>query len=478
MGQQVPFETISGIAHSILKQAGAGATPIVGRIQLEDQITARAEINFSDKGKQHEVHIYEAYWAPLTEGKVTLRAVLLFLSAAGARGIGACLKGFKFQRWKFGGLQECRIRAGTLPQLILVLLLVGAIVLLYGSLVTSTPNWIAQSIGLKPVSGDISGHLRALLYSPFSLWPILFLVILLMRLLKHRLISKAKTGWVLPAWTGVGIFALLTLLGGLLSAHAFLAHAFNASTLTWKWEEQLAATKVLNAWSGTWLVSFLWVGAAAVFLLLRFFLVEFVGDVTIYVSSYKVSVFDEVRKAIQQAGRDMANLIYGAGVKTKGVAYDRVIFVGHSLGSVLAYDTLNDMIVRDSLDPRLGVTQRTTALVTFGSPLDKTAFLFRAQVFDDNGQPDQIREALAASVQPLISEAAMRPSPACGFQWTNIYSKADIISGSLDYYDDLNHTVPSVRNIVDPDANIPLAAHVQYWGNQALAQVLHQEIVR
>ncbi|MGA2214415.1 MAG: hypothetical protein ABSH31_14160, partial [Bryobacteraceae bacterium] len=48
---------------------------------------------------------------------------------------------------------------------------------------------------------------------------------------------------------------------------------------------------------------------------------------------------------------------------------------------------------------RQNVVGRTRALITFGSPLDKTAFLFRTQ---SNHPRDEMREELAASVQPLI----------------------------------------------------------------------------
>src|SRR5213080_2751829 len=58
--------------------------------------------------------------------------------------------------------------------------------------------------------------------------------------------------------------------------------------------------------------------------------------------------------------------------------YSRVVVVGHSLGSVLAYDTLNALINEDQVCAKQrGVVSKTRALITFGSPLDKTAFMFR-----------------------------------------------------------------------------------------------------
>jgi hypothetical protein len=95
-------------------------------------------------------------------------------------------------------------------------------------------------------------------------------------------------------------------------------------------------------------------------------------------------------------------------------------------------------------------------LITFGSPLDKTAFVFRSA---DSGNA-AVREGLAVTVQPLILAPASR-----GFDWVNIHSRNDIISGALDYY-------PRVTNVEDPQADIPIWAHTQFWSNQLLAQTL------
>src|SRR5678816_1503834 len=73
MGQQVRYETISAVAGKIRDEAKAkggqaGAVKVhLGR--TEDQFIARAEVDWVDSsGQPHEVHVYEAYWAPLTEG--------------------------------------------------------------------------------------------------------------------------------------------------------------------------------------------------------------------------------------------------------------------------------------------------------------------------------------------------------------------------------------------------------------------------
>jgi hypothetical protein len=154
-------------------------------------------------------------------------------------------------------------------------------------------------------------------------------------------------------------------------------------------------------------------------------------------------------------------------------AYDRVIVVGHSLGSVLAYDTLNALINTDMVSDAAGrrdVLRRTSHLITFGSPLDKTAFLFRTQ---SNHPKDPLREQLAAGFQPLILDYEYRR----GLKWINLWAPKDVISGSLEYYDDpdMAGTEPMrVDNRKDPAGRTWFAAHVQYWSGELLAKVLYE----
>jgi hypothetical protein len=87
-----------------------------------------------------------------------------------------------------------------------------------------------------------------------------------------------------------------------------------------------------------------------------------------------------------------------------------------------------------------------------------------------------IRERLAATVQPLImSYPKFRK-----FKWINVYSRNDIVSGLLKFYDlpgYQNPPVPAaaVQNVKDRDAAVPLMAHVAYWKNKTVwTQLLEQ----
>jgi hypothetical protein len=117
----------------------------------------------------------------------------------------------------------------------------------------------------------------------------------------------------------------------------------------------------------------------------------------------------------------------------------------------------------------LKVAQRTATMVTFGSPLNKTAFLFTIQGKDAL----HIRERLACTVQPLImSYPKFRK-----FKWINVFSRNDIVSGHLKFYDLPGYQddpVPAiaVQNIKDRDAAVPLVAHVAYWKNKTVWRAL------
>ena len=211
----------------------------------------------------------------------------------------------------------------------------------------------------------------------------------------------------------------------------------------------------------------------------REILVQYVGDVAIYVQSNKLDRFDEVRTKIKDAARSVASALYTAyAPKSQSddapqFQYDKIALVGHSLGSVIAYDTLNRLMLDDWLcDGALEVAERTATMVTFGSPLNKTAFLFTIQGKDSL----RIRERLACTVQPLImSYPKFRK-----FKWINVFSRNDIISGHLRFYDlpgYQNPPVPkeAVQNVKDRDAAVPLMAHVAYWKNKTVwAQLLNE----
>lgn len=395
MGQQVPFETLNSVATALW--AGQSGEPLaasdahVRYVAFGEDWLPRVEITLDvggDAGRRgvgsdakagtrgengerertalrRDVHLYEVYWAPFTEGKVTLRDVIGFLIGAGLRGIRYCARG-SFDRWMFGALASHTLRRRGILQLGAALVFLCALIIAFAALALVCAAELVRI--LHP------GALPAV-----------------------------------PSWL-----------------------------------DGVPAPAVLAAIA---------VGAIA-FAGFRWFLVQSVGDVVAYVSAHRASRFTEIRRAIQTEARKVARNVYASRVADSGeLEYDDVIIVGHSLGSVVAYDMLNDsingdLLARENGGEVLDVVARTRLLLTLGSPLDKTAFIFRTQKDDA-----PLREALAAAAQPMIVSYDNRPR-----RWVNIWSRFDWVSGSLEYYDPpaSEKRAPSLdTSTVDVSAPVP-----------------------
>lgn len=419
MGQQVRYETIGQVAASILNEATRrNGTIQTSGVQLScqnDEFLTHAELHWTTSaGTRHDVHVYEAYWAPLTEGKVTYVETLTFLINAGVLGLWRSITS-TFQRWMFGSIQSLPIGALTGLSLFLMLVVILAEAALVGT-----------ALAL------VAAELKKLAAAP---WP--------------ATISFSSV------YTSVG-HIVLDLLRFLFPR----VRGLYACPCTTSWWKALAATL-------GWLL-FLAHG-----FFIRYFIIQYAGDVAAYISPYKDSKFEALRHEIQAVGLHVAKVIYGFTPSPVIPYYKRVVFVGHSLGSVLAYDTLNAITNLDltSGEPQ-HVVSRTKHLITFGSPLNKTAFIFRNQ---SNHVDDPLREQMAAASQPLILNQCFRE----GLRWHNLWSHADIISGPLNYYNDQSLPANDPTNVQtekDPAAWVPLYAHVQYWTGKRLASLLYDAV--
>lgn len=78
-------------------------------------------------------------------------------------------------------------------------------------------------------------------------------------------------------------------------------------------------------------------------------------------------------------------------------------------------------------------------------------------------------------MQPLIQDYARFRKT----KWINIYSSRDIISGRLRFFDDpalSANAAGAIESLEDPDALIPVVAHVEYWQNRTLFAQLYANI--
>jgi hypothetical protein len=490
MGQQLPCQTVETVARGLAKaerHRTRGSEPAVTArlVELGTRPLWRAELDVTDDhGRPHRVHVYEAYWAAYTEGKITLAETVKVLLDAGYHGVHYGLlpphvfQRFLFNRWVAFGLKSSLaalylILLGTLFALIVVNFAIATVLpvkLLTG--VFNPVSWPSDAL-LGQITVDLSWLALA-----FGLSALVFTAAYWSQKPNRRDVVTSVRRPTLQQliWILIGATVLVTLLVGTVVAWQLFVSLFPGA-VSWRWRPfpSLAAA-VRGVWDipsalplgaviGVWLIAI--AGSAAV----RWFLLEFVGDSAIYVSSHKLNRFFETRQTIKATSLATAEAIYRYG------GYARHILMGHSLGSVIAYDTLNRLLNDDRLaSGALAVKDRTRLLLTFGSVLDKVAFLFRAQ-----SEFSDVREALAAATQPLISDADARP------RWINIFSRHDFLGGSLEYFDptfgtagrplDPASPVPSpVENIPDPGAWIPGLAHEQYWTNDALLNTLRDAI--
>jgi pimeloyl-ACP methyl ester carboxylesterase len=534
MGQQRKFETLSQVASGIESHSGPATAKRVKVVRIGEECFSRVELDLPDR---RGVDIYEAYWAPITEGAVTLRDVILFLCHGAWSGIRHTKKK-KFSRWVFGAEREYKVGEKTRSVLLLTLGVIASLIFLNAAMMglaapkvlQAGPGWLVSPPLLHDFTAMIlmlfavaagfaalylaAGRQRApgkhltkpLLVSRLGvlyfiltcLYTCLLAVVTLLAIEFHH----APRGAWLFVGTGAGdVFVWMTaallafaaiiciiaigrshkkalevvsvlVLVALAAGVIFLASGRStASTL----EEGLpvpelsvfdhvpdlhvpAAAMMIVA--RLWVV--VWVALVLLSAFVRSFLVQFAGDVAAYVTPNVLDRFDTIRTRIKDRVRATAEAIYRAGT-ADALLYDSVVIVGHSLGSVCAYDVVNKMLSEDGYAQKaMRVLKRTKGLVTFGSPLDKTAFIFDTNV----SERTRDRAALAATVQPLIADRATR-----SIVWKNVYSSWDIFAGELNYYSEPDDD-KRVDNRLDFDAVTPVGAHNEYWNNGLLWELV------
>ena len=469
MGQQVRYgtieETVTLLEAAALRE-GAVLT-LIGRRQLprEDQFVPCAELALVDGSGAREIHVYEVYWAPLTEGRISTWETFSFLVGSAWE----CLwNGRRFHRILFRpggprrgamdppfrgpwtttlGLAMAALTMGALWVFDAVLLAVVA----SGILMVGEPPWFRR---LAP--GLVGDYVSALL---------VLLAAGLFALAPWRAFPIERRG-------GRPALRLLSRVGdGALKLAAAALVVIAARIVVRIGGEALGAWPPGSAPAPPARALLIGVGALvfALSAVVRHFILQYVGDVAIYLSAHKANRFYEARQAIQKTARDLAHFVFDRRGADGESLYPRVVLAGHSLGSVIGYDALNRLLLEDrTTGTDRQVRRRTAAFITYGSPLDKTAYVFRTQRRKDGS----LREAMAAGAQPLIQDRSARLLP-----WINVFARADWIGGDLDYYDRPAgwpgpHAPRPVVNVEDDHALTPLAAHGEHVRSPVLQRVV------
>lgn len=122
---------------------------------------------------------------------------------------------------------------------------------------------------------------------------------------------------------------------------------------------------------------------------------------------------------------------------------DGVVLIGHSLGSVIAYD-----VIRENLKANSPLNIKT--LITMGSPLKWVT---------------KIRQAEGVEANPTDPTKLSLP----GIRWINIYDKEDPITLKSDLPDTMFH---DVENIPIESGRTFIDAHTSYWTHSEVASIV------
>jgi len=201
-------------------------------------------------------------------------------------------------------------------------------------------------------------------------------------------------------------------------------------------------------------------------------LVCFVGDIALYTTADENSSFFRTRtRILEGATKILQSLCTDPG-------YEGVYLAGHSLGSVIAYDSINRAIRDARVVPEkpeaASAVSRIRGLLTFGSPLDMVYYFFRTIV--KPGEP--IRAQILSSLHAFRKQASGREYGPFQFAryhlpvmddfvWFNVHSPGDLISRRLSFY------------VVDrqesrPYGLHPAAAHLAYWTDPEFFRIVEE----
>jgi hypothetical protein len=583
MGQQVRFQTLDDVARGLCKRLESHDVKVESRtatvVRVGCETVRRLELDLKKNNQPlPPVHLYEAYWAPLTEGAAGLWQVVRFLLRGGFNGLRSDAR---LNRFMFGKARQFHIKRWILALLgvviatVIAMLVIGMTIagvaiarftfegkgwiteelvsaltvlfeLLLGT-VAGTAGVAVMLIALarvlmpRDVPADVpfrkqswryrvAWTINALTIIPgaaiiAALWISAFIAIPVIFMLNERppfggrvcvwcsgFGADVFTGWgrwlaamfagacrfvdwllgcSLPerlAWwvlIGIGIVIVVYALQALLSRDPEPESRGRGGRVAGLGLALLVLAGILAICGhGHALALITWLLLFGAVMFVRAFLIQFIGDVAIYVSPHLVDRFFDLRERIKTVVWRSARAVYACLDEDGNRLYQDVIVVGHSLGSVIVYDVLNRLINEDDLAAgttvpccdevpveNLDVSNRTRLLLTFGSPLDKTAFIFACH--DPQGGTE--RDALAAAVQPLITRER-------DFAWVNIWTPFDILGGPLQFYDTPDRkdepqpNEKRVINRVDPQAITPLAAHTEFWKNPLIYEEIYKAL--
>jgi hypothetical protein len=546
IGQQRPYETLDQFIRGLSASFNQAMTPLsleprldICKDPLREQkewVRASCLLTPSDheappvflSGKDQtigEISLFEYYWAPITQDQISYIGSLVFLIKAG-------FTPFKYFAANLAVLAPVGNRRRIFlvifkelwRQACLFLPLIALLVFLLAFLCSQTPaELLALFRATKPETLLLIGILAVRYLYIWTIGAALY------SSLRAKSTWQASRYWRLflaVALAGHIFLWPLWISGILRGAARFFSsiarHAHFLPVLLGHWStvmrslaEKTELPHGLGGW--VWLKDFLflkptfshshYISVPLWFLLayfVRFILIDYVGDVAVYVNASELSknfkareqILDECAGVLGQILRQRTN----PNDLTSPYRYDRVLIAAHSLGSVIAYDSINELLdrVRGSSPGNPSALQpedleKLRGMVTFGCPLNKIFYFFREHIQSSQSVRRQIVDVLhgfrvqlslrtypptsAGPGGPMLSNPDPRWALAeqhlqSGFRWINAYALADPASGRLSFYD-----------LQDPE-NQKLfwywkfgLAHLSYWTDSNFYQFFRERLL-
>ena len=471
IGEQNPYETLDQFARNLtryLKHEGGidDLTLSAHKIDHNDWTEAMIRLQTQRHGPpipddpdsrsgEAEIDIYEYYWAPQTEDKISYKATISWL-------IKTTLTPIKLLSQNVAIMEDESDEGLTKPEILgrelrRIAWIYIPILLALVSLLAWLSNLGDVQGTFKEIAKEWNGNhpwVRAGMTLLFAVAAILYWVTL-----------KQGVSALLAWFRQQGSPAILKLLARTLVAPVLLTLAGLALG---RWQQVTIAQYFHPLFNLHVLLALVALGLGRI---VQAFLKNFVGDVAVYVNADAKAKNYAARRAILSG----ATLAMTRILKDDPRSYQQIIVAGHSLGSVIAYDVLNEVMNRrlattdqvvGAVPARAEIHQndldKIKGLITFGSPLDKVVYFFREYVPPEQNVRAQISSFLHSfrkrpsqrdygiyKVQPYRADSLDH------VHWLNAWSKQDPVSGMLHFY----------RNVQRQDFNylIPIYAHLSYW---------------
>lgn len=447
IGEQNPYETLDQVARGFVRYfRGRNLVPALRpeRLRHADGTEVAIHLEFpepySPRGERR-LTLFEFYWAPFTEGKATTRGILAWL-------IRTTLTPLRYLADNLLALLDTREHNSRGRVAWLMLREVGRAVLVYIPFLVIVSGVVALFVrGIAPVSEASRAMAATVRSEPNQLALGVAAVCVTMAVVLGVFVARELWHWwrrPTPSTERKGEVAWVVMAVAL-AALFWLAAAWISRT---GHVDAARYSAILMRRSHLWVVVF-----GVLILVLRRVLVDYVGDIAVYVTADAKQASYEARTAILKASTAaLARLLR---------RHDRVIVLGHSLGSVIAYDTINELLSRVWASPDAGTPPaqppvdatnlgRLQGLVTFGSPLDKVYYFFREHVASDQAVRAQILSFLYSFrrgysgrtygdfkfsyAAPAGPDPSAFPDLGPGFRWINFWAFMDPVSGPLHFY--------------------------------------------